>query len=397
MVMETVLSLAKLQETSAKDLILSWQPWAILLLCSFLPTRLFLYGRRPCKAGVQPVESKPSQKPASAEQKPDWNTITFQHITPKDHDFDWTQTPEQPYRPWYNGPHHVTMGIKRTSLEEWVEIDHKYLERYSYKRHLFSTYPEKTIQCLPGSEEASFEALYLLADLLPRRYPSMFQATSTGISNLVTGDTWDLRRESSIWNDYHPLQVMGLLTTEDWFIMQPDEQDPSVTRLRAGANCFPAGWKIQERIGHSLWEIHAGKVPMYEEKLALSMDRFFQKQRVNSPVMRFNYAIDNSSELFHINSHHNLKPEEQEPVELDGLFLRVERQFLQRLPKTRGIVFSIRTYITPIREVTKDKEMAKALRTSVDSYGPELAAYKNKPLWNDVLAAHLDEVVGVMK
>ncbi|KIV84646.1 hypothetical protein PV11_00419 [Exophiala sideris] len=397
--MESYLSLGKVQQTPAKDLILSWLPWAILLLCSYIPTRFFLLSRTPHKAVLQPVpvESKPEEKPVGVDQKPDWESIDFQHLTPKDLDFDWTQTPEQPYRPWHNGPHHVTMGIKRTTLDDWVELDHKYVQRYNYKRHLFSTYPEKTIQHLPGSEEASFEALYLLADLLPRRYPSMFQATSSGINNLVTGDIWDLRRESPIWKDYHPLQVMGLLTTEDWFIMQPDEEDSSVTRLRAGANCFPAGWKIQERIGHSLWEIHAGKVPMYEEKLAISMDRFFQKLRVDSPVMRFNYAIDNSPELFHINSHHNLSPDEQDPVDLDGLFLRVERQYLQRLPKTRAIVFSIRTYVTPIRDVTKDKDVARALRTSVKSYGPELAIYKNKPLWNDVLAAHLDEVVGEME
>ncbi|KIW57101.1 hypothetical protein PV05_05700 [Exophiala xenobiotica] len=285
------------------------------------------------------------------------------------------------------------MGIKRTCLEDWVEIDHKYLERHKYKVQLFRQHPEKTIQHLPGSEEASFEALYLLADMLPRRYPSMFQATETGIKNLVTNDDWDLRRESSVWNNCHPLQVMGLLSTEDWFIMQPDQEDPSITRLRAGANCFPAGWKIQERIGHSLWEIHAGKVPMYEQKLAVSMDRFFQRMRVDSPVMRFNYAIDNSPELFHINSHHNLKPEVQDPVALDQLYLRVERQVLQRLPKTRAIVFSIRTYVTPILEITKDRDVALALRTSVDSYGPELANYKNKPLWQDVVGAHLDEIV----
>lgn len=67
----------------------------------------------------------------------------------------------------------------------------------------------------------------------------MFQATSVGINNLVTGDKWDLRRDAATWKEYHPLQVMGLLSTEDWFIMQPDEKDSSVTRLRAGANCFP--------------------------------------------------------------------------------------------------------------------------------------------------------------
>ena len=29
-----------------------------------------------------------------------------------------------------------------------------------------------------------------------------------------------------------------------------------------------AGFKIEERIGQSLWGIHAGKVPQYESKLA---------------------------------------------------------------------------------------------------------------------------------
>ncbi|OAL18772.1 hypothetical protein AYO20_11706 [Fonsecaea nubica] len=342
-----------------------------------------------CSAGGQARQLGVAEKTA----KQDWDSISFEHFKPKEN-LDWTTQPEAPYRPWHNGPHFITMGIKRTCLEDWVEIDHKYLERYRYKVELFTQHPEKTIQYLPGSEEACHEALNLLADMLPRRYPSMFRATATGIANLVTGDKWDLRRESSTWKSYHPLQVMGLLSTEDWFIMQPDEEDPRITRLRAGANCFPAGWKLQERIGLSLWEIHAGKVPQYEDKLAMSMDRFFQRLRVDSPVMRFNYAIDNSSELFHINSHHNLEPDGAHPVELDDLFLRVERQFLQRLPKSRAIVFSIRTYVTPIREVTKDRDVALALRTTVDSYGPQLAAYKNRPLWQAVLGTHLDEIAG---
>lgn len=168
----------------------------------------------------------------------DWTSIEVEHFKPKEN-FDWKKQPEQPYRPWHNGPHYITMGIKRTCLEDWVEFDHKYLERHKYKVQLFTQHPEKTIQNLPGSEQASFEALYLLVDILPRRYPTMFQATEHGIKNLVTGDDWDLRRGSDTWKNHHPLQVMGLLSTEDWFIMQHDEKDPGITRLRAGANCFP--------------------------------------------------------------------------------------------------------------------------------------------------------------
>jgi hypothetical protein len=71
----------------------------------------------------------------------------------------------------------------------------------------------------------------------------------------------------------------------------------------------------------------------------------------------------------------------------------VERQTLQRLPKTRSLLFTIRTYVTPITKVTEDLEVAEALRTSVGSYTPEVAKYKNKPLWENVVERHLNGVL----
>ncbi|CAH0055603.1 unnamed protein product [Clonostachys solani] len=221
----------------------------------------------------------------------------------------------------------------------------------------------------------------------------MFTKTEHGIKNLITNDDWNLDREADTWKSYHPLQVMGLLSTEDWFIMKTDE-DGETTRLVAGANCFPAGWKLRERVGQSLWEIHAGKVPQYEEKLAKSMDRYFLRLRADQAYMRFNYAIDLSSELFHIHSHHNLSEDNlNHSVTLEQLHLRVERQVLQRLPKSKAIAFSIRTYVTPITDVCKDLTVARALRTSVSSYSEDVAKYKNKALWNDVLMKYLDDIL----
>ncbi|KAI6081277.1 hypothetical protein F4821DRAFT_249678 [Hypoxylon rubiginosum] len=364
-------------------------PWLVgvvgLAVCSAIVHGLRIFSTRGKPTKLDLVDLK--------DKDPDWKILDFSNTKPLQVDFDWTQAEVKPYRPWKNGPYHVTMGLKKTCLDDWVEIDSEYLERYQYKRQLFSQHPDDTIQHLPGTMDACFEALEYLVDFLPRRYPSMFTKTEVGIRNLVTGDDWDLRRGCSTWESYHPLQVMGLLTTEDWFVMQTDN-DGKTTRLTAGANCFPAGWKLRERIGHSLWQIHAGKVPDYEQKLAASMDRFFIRLRADRPIMRFNFAVDLSGELFHINSHHNLTADNLEtPLTVDQLHLRVERQYLQRLPKTRGLVFSIRTYVTPILEVTRDKEVALALRTSVDSFSPAVSAYKNKPVWNDVLVAHLDEVL----
>lgn len=125
--------------------------------------------------------------------------------------------------------------------ESWIELDKTYLSRLNYKRQLFSEHRGETVVFLPGAEDASFEALGMLVDFLPKRYPAMFEKTSNGIKNLVTGEDWDLRRSSEIWTEgkMHPLEVMSLLSTEDWVVMQKDPEGGDEYHLRAGAVCFP--------------------------------------------------------------------------------------------------------------------------------------------------------------
>ncbi|KAG9604068.1 hypothetical protein KCU77_g1941, partial [Aureobasidium melanogenum] len=131
------------------------------------------------------------------------------------------------------------MGIKRTVIQDWIEIDNTYLEKMVLKRELFEKQRDVVTQVLPGCEEAAFESLHLLADYLPRRYPTMFQWTEKRtFENLVTKEKWDLTRDASTWNRYHPLEVMALLAPEDFVIMQTDPAT-GVSSLKAGAVCFP--------------------------------------------------------------------------------------------------------------------------------------------------------------
>ena len=134
--------------------------------------------------------------------------------------------------------------------ETWTEIDMKYLDRMKYKQWLFANHREDVLQAFPDTLEPSFEALYLLIEFLSCRYPMMFRRTEAGILNLVTSEVWDLRRTSKTWESRHPLEIMSLLTTEDWFIMQPNESDGNTYYLRAGAVCFPGEVKCDLQIIH---------------------------------------------------------------------------------------------------------------------------------------------------
>ncbi|TIA28641.1 hypothetical protein D6C78_10647 [Aureobasidium pullulans] len=128
----------------------------------------------------------------------------------------------------------------------------------------------------------------------------------------VARDIWDLSQDSKTWKTYHPLEMMDLLATEDFSILQTDPQG-RISTLEAARNGFPgksnascceieglpelvAGFRIEECAVCSLREIHAGKVPRSKQNLAKSMDRFSSFE--NSGLIRqSNGSITRSTTL----------------------------------------------------------------------------------------------------
>lgn len=130
-------------------------------------------------------------------------------------------------------------GLKQTDIENWIELDETYLEKYHLKKRLYQENRDEVLSCLPGCNDGLFEALELVKNTLVRRYPTMFRLRSPHVvENLVTGDVWDLRPEASTWKTHHPLEVMGLLATEDFFLLYNNPKTGQTT-LRAGGVCFP--------------------------------------------------------------------------------------------------------------------------------------------------------------
>lgn len=140
-------------------------------------------------------------------------------------------------------------------MQDWIEIDNTYLEKMILKRELFEKQRDVVTQVLPGCEEAAFEGLYLLADYLSRRFPTMFQWTGKQtLENLVTKEHWDLARNAPTWEHYHPLEVMSLLAPEDFVIMQTDPAT-GVSSLKAGAVCFPGKSIVEKELTMSDFSI----------------------------------------------------------------------------------------------------------------------------------------------
>lgn len=71
-------------------------------------------------------------------------------------------------------------------------------------------------------------------------------------------------------------------------------------------------------------------------------------------------------------------------------YFRSERQSLRRLPRTGGVVFTIRTYFVPVTEIVKEPHVPGRLASAVRSWGDDVARYKGRERYQDVLLEYLD-------
>ncbi|GAA5921722.1 hypothetical protein JCM1841_007105 [Sporobolomyces salmonicolor] len=79
-----------------------------------------------------------------------------------------------------------------------------------------------------------------------------------------------------------------VLLHEDLAVMVEEEQGHY--RLRAGSICTAGSWRLQDKVGLTLDDIHfKGSVPNYAEKYQKSMNRFFSSLREDKLVERNNY------------------------------------------------------------------------------------------------------------
>jgi hypothetical protein len=163
---------------------------------------------------------------------------------------------------------HMTMGLKRLDQENWLTLDENYLGFHRIRSRLLMNHKSSVVASLPPAFSACHEVLSLVAAFLSRRFPTTFgiegEDSSPVICNRQTGESFP------IVNNADPLETAARLAMEDFNVLMKDEK--GVWRLQASATLFPAGWRLQERIGGTLDILH-GPVPKWSQKLGGSVTR----------------------------------------------------------------------------------------------------------------------------
>jgi hypothetical protein len=279
------------------------------------------------------------------------------------------------------------MGLQPLDLRDWIEPDEHLAAELAEKERLLRERRQEVFAVLPEGEEGSVEVLVLLAAHLSARFPNLYQREGNLLYNLVTQQTWDLSQKA-----LHPLDLAGRLVQEDLCIMQWNAAREAYLLVGASV-CFPTRWRILEKMGKSLTAIH-GPVPGYEEHLASTMDRYFERIKVDKPVWRMNWSIIDNPTLFQPTGHG--RKGRNPDITLDNadekLWLRMERQTLRRLPRTQDILFTIRVHVRPLCQLVDRPERAATLAAALRALPEPMRLYKSLPPFIDAVLAWLDRV-----
>jgi hypothetical protein len=269
------------------------------------------------------------------------------------------------YFPFSDEPYRLQMGVAPLDVSGWIERDERFVAEVNLRRDLLASERDTVLQVLPdaaaGIGELYDEFRGHLSALWPGDYvwqDGVFRVGATG------------REYPGVEDPHEQLAQMGEWVQEDLCLLGGS----GPVTLTAGCVCFPSRWKLGDKIGRDPAAIHT-PVPGYQAALARPTATFLERISPAKPVWRLNWTIHDSDHLYcpgPVPGRTDLTPENV----LDVCFLRVERQTLRRLPESQAVVFTIRTYLTPLRDVLADSRRAGLLAATLRGLPEETAVYK---------------------
>lgn len=323
-----------------------------------------------------------------------WIPQTFKRpAAPPYPDWSLESTKPLPYRPFRYGPkYNVTMGLRTMHWDDWIELDNHFLKFHDMKSRRILERGAKCCKTAPEAFDGACELLEELCDYLPQRYPSLYRKTEVGMDNITTGESFNIVERPLIED---PMQMAARFVQDDLAIMF--EKSNGQYYLLAGAILLAGFWRLEDKFGMPLSEIHtSGDVPQFKEKLEKGMMNFFKRVQPDKAVLRNNYFIQVDDELAWSPS---IGGEDDDGIgwftaeknkAIQHHWFRSERQSLRRLPRSGGVVFTIRTYFHPIIEICEEPYIPGRLASAIRSWGNDVSKYKGKERYQDVLLEYLD-------
>ncbi len=212
-------------------------------------------------------------------------------------------------------------GVAPCGPDDWLRVDEVYEAQMRYRAALLQNRRDAVLYQGEPAAEACREVLDAALKILPQLGFEVFE------THVICPDA---RRVALDWSA--PLHVLGHLVQEDICVLQKRGTEHV---LAAAILCFPANWRLAEKVERPLTAIHV-PVDEYDADIARRVQRLFDGVQPGRPLWRFNKLRYGDADL-----HQPRRRETDGPMP----FLRSERQCILRLPVTGAVVFTIHTFV----------------------------------------------------
>ncbi len=239
----------------------------------------------------------------------------------------------------------LAMGLRPLAPEKWLEVDERRDDELALKATLLATRRDEVVglcdEALPASRDVLEEVVAFLAGYHPQ-----------------------VSRE--VDKSEHPLVAASRIVQEDLCVMVRSD----AWRLVGACVCFPSRWDLAEKVGTTLDEIHS-PVPHYDTALAGPTRAVFDRLTPERSFWRLNWTLLDSADLFQ-----PARARVTGAAPMDQWHFRVERQTIRRLSRSGAVLFTIRTYVTPLRTMLDDEFFVESLFANLESASEATRRYK---------------------
>jgi len=275
------------------------------------------------------------------------------------------------------------IGLKPLDPTRWIDVDDELAVYLAEKSRLFAERYNQVFAAEADTEAAQREVLERLVAHLPADHAETHAREGGSMRIVPTGEL--------VWLDgTSPLETAARLVQEDLVLMRRGDEG---WRLAAAALCFPSAWRLSDKFGRPMHEVH-GPVPGFGAgtRSAELITRMFDNLRPGAAMIRWNWSLYGDRVLFHPEPTHAVP---RFGVEGEKAVVRLERQTITKLT-TGDVLFTIRIYLEPINALARrpeGREIAGAIRAQLAALSSEQAEYKGLATERETVLARLAAVV----
>lgn len=278
-------------------------------------------------------------------------------------------------------------------FEHDFDIDEHYRSEIA-ERALVLEQDRRRCIVMPHMETASWETLDMIMHHLAADYPEWFSLECDGDQWHWTNRALGLQQTFTFGDaatlPYGPLEYIMRQTQGDMALL--DQRDGDLF-MDAGVVTGPADWSLAFDAGMSFRQWHS-PVPLAHQ--AGVFDRalkYLLGIQAGSPVRRLNWTLtihprlDTSSETWHAwgSERGHVTPENVGEI----VYLRVELQFMARLPRSNALMFGIRTYLCSMADLVTNPVWARRLHRVLRDLPDPIAEYKGMSRYRPTLVEWL--------